>query len=373
MSSPRLLAVCLAALALLPVSLRADTTFDSGTTTISTGTNFGTNLYVGYSGTATMEVVAGGDAQNSFGYVGYREGSVGFSTVTGGTWATSNDFFVGYYGTGSLDINGGYVTDALGFIGTYAGSVGVVTVTGGTWASSVGPRVGEYGVGTLNVNGGYVVGSASNIGTNPFGIGTATVTSGTWASSNILYVGYDGTATLNVLGTGVVTVGGTLSQGAKGTINMESGGALSAAQVLLSNTTTFTGDPSGTGFGTITAASTLTYGGVLGLNFGKLYDEGSYSLFSFASLTPSGSFASLFSTGTGAGSAYDSISFTNDGFGLWAGTASNGQTLSFDEATGVLSFSAVPEPSAVVLGGIGTVVAWLVVRRLKSGSRLGSR
>lgn len=84
-----------------------------------------------------------------------------------------------------------------------------------------------------------------------------------------------------------------------------------------------------------------------------------------ASLTPSGSFASLFSTGTGSGSVYDSISVTNDGLGLLAGTASNGQTVWFDEATGVLSFSAVPEPSAVVLGGIDAAVAWRTVRRRK--------
>lgn len=83
---------------------------------------------------------------------------------------------------------------------------------------------------------------------------------------------------------------------------------------------------------------------------------------------PSGSFASLFSTGTASGSVYDSISFTNDGFGLWAGTASNGQSLSFNEATGVLSFSAVPEPSAVVLGGIGSVIARRAVRRRKGGA-----
>ena len=40
--------------------LLADTTLNSGTTTVSTVTDFGVTLYVGTSGTATLEVIAGG-------------------------------------------------------------------------------------------------------------------------------------------------------------------------------------------------------------------------------------------------------------------------------------------------------------------------
>ena len=68
-------------LALLPqADLRADTTFNNGTTTISTGTNFGTNLVVGDTGTARLRVVAGGDAAAGIGTV----------TVTSGTWFNVN-------------------------------------------------------------------------------------------------------------------------------------------------------------------------------------------------------------------------------------------------------------------------------------------
>jgi hypothetical protein len=41
-------------------AVRADTTFNSGTTTVSTDRNFGDNLYIATTGTATLNVIAGG-------------------------------------------------------------------------------------------------------------------------------------------------------------------------------------------------------------------------------------------------------------------------------------------------------------------------
>ena len=49
-----------------PSDLRADTFLNSGTTTVSTGTNFGGNLYVATTGTATL-VIAGGLATDTNG------------------------------------------------------------------------------------------------------------------------------------------------------------------------------------------------------------------------------------------------------------------------------------------------------------------
>ena len=60
-----------------------------GTTTVSTGTNFGSNLYVATTGTATLHVIAGGYATNTIGYLGFNAGSVGTAHVSGGTWANS--------------------------------------------------------------------------------------------------------------------------------------------------------------------------------------------------------------------------------------------------------------------------------------------
>ena len=91
-------AVHVAALMALSVPtkpLLADTTLNSGTTTVSTGTNFGQGLFVARTGTATMKVVAGGYATNSYAYLGFNAGSDGTATVSSGTWANSETLTVG--------------------------------------------------------------------------------------------------------------------------------------------------------------------------------------------------------------------------------------------------------------------------------------
>jgi autotransporter-associated beta strand protein/T5SS/PEP-CTERM-associated repeat protein len=86
-------------------------------------------------------------------------------------------------------------------------------------------RIGSSGVGVLNLNGGTVTNSHGWIGAQNGGSGTATVRSGTWANSGNLTVGVSGTGTLTMTG-GLVTVGGTLSKGTHGTINLSPGGML---------------------------------------------------------------------------------------------------------------------------------------------------
>ena len=139
----------------------ADTILNSGTTTVSTGTNFGDSLYVATTGTATLNVIAGGYATNTDGYLGYSVGSIGTATVSAGTWANSGILFVGHDGTGTLNVDGGSVTNSYGVIGYNAGSVGTATVSAGTWANSSTLDVGINGTGTLNVTGGSVTNNYS--------------------------------------------------------------------------------------------------------------------------------------------------------------------------------------------------------------------
>jgi autotransporter-associated beta strand protein/T5SS/PEP-CTERM-associated repeat protein len=205
------------------IGIRADTVLDSGTTTVNGAVDFGANLYVGSSNTATLEVVAGGSVINGEGYLGNVAGSTGAAVVSSGTWANSGRLYVGYGGTGTLSVAGGTVANGEGFIGNLAGSAGIATVTGGTWANSGELVIGRIGTGALNVGGGSVTNTDGYVGY--YGGGTATVSSGTWANSGDLYVGYNGTAELVVSG-GVVSVGGTLSMGTHGTINLAPGGTL---------------------------------------------------------------------------------------------------------------------------------------------------
>ena len=221
------LAVLLGSLA---VPVRADTILNSGTTTVSTGTNFGGDLYIATTGTATLNVIAGGYATNTTGYLGTNAGSVGTATVSSGTWANNGELFVGYSGTGTLNVTGGSVTNLDGYLGYDmdsgygADSVGTATVASGTWANNGDLFVGNMGTGTLNVTGGSVTNLFGVIGDRAGSVGTATASSGTWANSGWLYVGNSGTGTLNVTGGSVTNSIGLLgASGGNGIATVSSG------------------------------------------------------------------------------------------------------------------------------------------------------
>ena len=245
LTSARALGVVLAGLLVVGISSAAlgqDTILNSGTTTVSTDTNFDGDLYVATTGTATLEVIAGGYATNTTGYLGFNAGGVGTATVLSGTWANSGNLYVGGEGTGTLNVTGGSVTNSDGYIATSNNSVGTVTVSSGTWANGGMLVVGLGGTGTLNVTGGSVTNSRGYLGNSNNSVGTVTVSGGTWATSGELKIGnyYDdpefpddfaiATGTLTMTG-GLVTVSGTLSRAtyngtSLGTINLNAGGTL---------------------------------------------------------------------------------------------------------------------------------------------------
>ena len=212
----------------------ADTILNSGTTTVSTGTNFGDSLYVATTGTATLNVIAGGYATNTLGFLGYDAGSVGTATVSSGTWANSGNLNVGYGGTGTLTVDGGSVTNTTGYLGYEIYSVGTATVSSGTWANSGSLYVGNTGTGTLNVTGGIVTSHQGIIG-NLFGsVGTATVSSGAWSNSSDLYVGNTGTGTLNVNGGSVTNLNAYLGgNGATAVATVSSGTWANSGDIFL--------------------------------------------------------------------------------------------------------------------------------------------
>jgi T5SS/PEP-CTERM-associated repeat protein len=170
--------------ATVPADLLADTTFDSGTTTIGSGTNFGNTLVIGETGTATVRFVTGANASNVNAMLGYDPTGQGTALVTGGTWTSSNLLFVGYQGSGVLDINGGYVRSvAVGALAWVPGSSGTATVTSGTWSGDS-IYVGYRGPGELTVNGGGVVAAdyQVNVGTESSGSGVLRIAGGTVTS-----------------------------------------------------------------------------------------------------------------------------------------------------------------------------------------------
>lgn len=183
-----------------------------------TGSSWATTgfLYVANTGSGSLLVENGGAVSDtSSGYLAYNAGSFGTATVTGSgsTWNNgTGGLNVGYRGTGSLTISsGGTVTDTTGQIGSNTGSLGSVTVdgTGSTWANTSYVQVGSSGTGSLVIsNGGVVSDTIGYLGTNiSSSIGTATVTgSGSaWTNSSTLNIGNNGTGALTVTNGGAVS------------------------------------------------------------------------------------------------------------------------------------------------------------------------
>jgi autotransporter-associated beta strand protein/T5SS/PEP-CTERM-associated repeat protein len=180
------------------------------------------------------------------------------------------DLAMGVYRSSSMDIVGGVVRNARAFIASTpanyyelpSGKPVAVTVTGGTWASSGDIYLGSTGTGTLTVTGGLVSAASVRLASiftgNWYGFpaGVVTVTGGTLAATGDISLAPSGfgVGRLSVGESGVVIVGGTLSRGTTGTITINPGGTLrigsgGAAGVLGSpvmNTGTLEFDRSGT-------------------------------------------------------------------------------------------------------------------------------
>ena len=200
-----------------------------GSGNASTWTNAG-QFYVGVDAgsNGTLNILNGGVVTNGMGVlIANDNGSTGTVTVSGAgsTWDSNRifSFQVGSGGTGTLQINnGGVVRSGQGIIGREAGSDGHVTVTGpgSTWAPDNNIYVGFEGTGTLDVLDGAAVsteqtgGGAATIyvGFENGGQGTVTVSSSTGNTSTLsvsddLRVGVNGSGTMTVEKGGLVTVG----------------------------------------------------------------------------------------------------------------------------------------------------------------------
>ncbi|QYO77642.1 autotransporter domain-containing protein [Devosia salina] len=165
-------ALCTATLLAFGVPVQAQVTIDNKTdTVIGTGGgtqaspwNIGGPLTVGDLSSGRLDITAGGEVNNTAGFIGLIGGN-GTVTVdgTGSTWTNSQDISVGHGGTGSLSITGGgAVSNTFGSVGDVSGSVGTVTVdgAGSTWTNLETLDIGYAGTGTLSVtNGGAVVAS----------------------------------------------------------------------------------------------------------------------------------------------------------------------------------------------------------------------
>jgi len=361
------------------------------------------SLRIGSSGTGTLNVT-GGSVTGLEGFLGYNAGSVGLAGVSSGTWATTTNLTVGRSGTGMLDVSGGRVTSNFANIGGQSGGFGTVTVSSGTLSMSSFFNLGRSGTGRLEVTGGLLTNFSGTIGLAAGGLGTATVSDGTWYNGGDLVVGASGTGKLTMTG-GLVTVGGILSKGSAGTINLNAGGTLqigagSTGGVLnlgslvnngtlifnRSDASTYSGDLSGSGAvakqgaGQLTLAGANSYSslttisagtvalsgagsiGTGGLNLGT---TGSPGVFDLLGLTASSyslpSSAALAGVGTIAGNGKSLAVIGSLAPGNSAGTITVGTGLSLDLSNSGTSLFEITSPAFTagtfdLVSGDGSVV-----------------
>ncbi len=138
---------------------------------------YGSKFYVGEVGIGTLDIMDRGQVTGSgFAYVGYGSGSTGVVNVDGDDSIWEANSYIGYSGSGTVNITGGGTVNGGGYLGYGLGSTGVVNVdgVGSSWS---GPGiVGYQGTGIVNVtNGGFVTSGQTLIGYHPGSIGTVSV------------------------------------------------------------------------------------------------------------------------------------------------------------------------------------------------------
>jgi autotransporter-associated beta strand protein len=277
----------------------------------------------------------------------------GSNSYTGGTTLSSGtlSFATNSLGTsGSVRLNGGTLRwesgntqDISSRIAMTSGSTATLDTNGNNvaFASGIG---GSTSAALTKLGAGMLTLSGSNTYTGP-----TTVSGGTLAVNGILGSGSVSVAAATWLqgsGTigGPVNVQGTLSPGS-------SPGVLTVGSVVLGGPSTTLIEIDGVTRGTqydgvnITGTSnSLTYGGVLSLNFGALSPNGTtYDIFNFTG-GHLGNYTTVTSTGAYAG-AWDNLGSGTFQF------VSGGQTLTFSQSTG--DIIVVPEPAGLAAAGLG--------------------
>jgi fibronectin-binding autotransporter adhesin len=303
----------------------------------------------------------------------------GSNSFSGGTTVTTGSLIVANanaLGNGGLTVNtsgvlidgvnavvnGGLAGSAAGVIASRAGAstLTVNTATTSTYAGAL-----QNGAGTLTFvksgSGLLTLSGSSNY------TGTTTISGGTLAVNGSLgatAVSVADAAWLQGTGTigGSIDVQGTLSPG-------NSPGVLTLGSVVLGGSSTSLIEIDGLTRGlqhdgvNITGTSnSLTYGGLLSLNFGSLSpDNTTYDIFNFTG-GYLGNYTTVTSTGAYVGT------WTNLGGSGTFQLVSGGQTLTFSPSTG--DIVVVPEPAAVALAGMGLALAgWAAARRRRRTPR----
>ena len=245
----------------------------SGTANVAGGSWTYAKLFVGSSGTATLNLSAGTMSGSSTIFALF--GGTGTGNITGGTLNSTTEIIVGYGGRGILNLSG----------------TGIVTIAGGTGTLTLGNNSSNGGIGdgTLNLGTGGAVGTL-NAATVTSGPGTARVnfnhtgsyTMGAQLTGSLSVGQLGGTTILTgsntytgatTISKGILNVTGTL---ANSDVTVGSGGTLSGTGTIGGSVTVAAGGSlapgTGTGAGTLTFPGTLAFsnGSMLNLQLDKI-------------------------------------------------------------------------------------------------------
>ncbi|MEO7099386.1 MAG: autotransporter-associated beta strand repeat-containing protein, partial [Luteolibacter sp.] len=259
--------------------------------------------------------------------------------------------------TGGGAVNNGTITNNSGNYDLQSGSIGAILAGSNGLIKSTSSTVTLSGVNTYSgdtaVRAGILALGLNGTDSDTLVLGVASSTQGTLdvtAKSAFSQANVSGSGTINIGSGKTVTVTNSLAPGfSPGTVNVTGDLALTA-----STSTTLelagNGGVQGTDSDYVNVSGSMTLDGLLAITSYGGYDltqTASYNLLDATSFT--GDFDAV-SVGGNA------LSFASD---VWSGT-SGSITYSFSETTGVLTV--VPEPSALLLGGLG-VLALLRRRR----------
>jgi len=255
--------------------------------------------------------------------------------------------------SGANSNSGAVIFQSNTTIGVDSGSLALSGIVSGSGSLT------KLGAGTFTLSGANTYSGGTTISSGSFIVNNTT---GSGTGSGDLFIASG--ATLGGSGTigGAATVNGSLNPGnSPGVITFNAGLSLGSTA---STHMEIAGASRGTQYdGVNVSGGSLTYGGILAINFSSSTVSGTtYDLFNLSSGSPSGSFSSVSIAGT-------YVSSLSNNSGVWTGSAS-GYDFTFTQATGDLFVlaSAIPEPSTTAtLAALAAGLSVTLRRRRRAG------
>ncbi|MRX34505.1 autotransporter domain-containing protein [Aminobacter sp. MDW-2] len=314
-------------------------------------------IFIGGVTGASLDIVNGGSLTSTSAIIGNSSvngappasSQTGEATVTGGSTWTTDTLDVGFYGSGTLNIAaGGSVEAAQASLATQEGSVGLVNVTGANskWLNTGngGTIVGDGGEGTFNVSQGASASSyVATLGQQASGHGIANV-SGTdtlWQITNAnLVLGQSGVGELHISGGAKVTANNRTflgsGAGSSGTLTISGTGSALTSTVDIRIGVKSAGSVSVTAGGKLQSAAVIVGADASGV--GDLIVSGS------GSRVESGTYVMLGWNGDGTATVSHGGTISTAAAGIQIGFAGG--------STGTLNIGAAEGDAAVAAGNI---------------------